>query len=152
MTVIESLWAESQAGKVRTASATQTLPAKVFTIYDTATGEINCVLETRSSEPPSMPGISYIEGKHEGATHLIVGGVPQAKPSVDAEFDVITGPPDTICTLSGLPIPINIQINDTDIYEITDGVLEVTMTTVGAYKIVVADYRYLRKVWNLSCL
>ena len=131
-----------------------------YTTYNITTGEIEGCMSTNSLE--NLTYYDYIIGEYDGTTNYIIDEEVVERPLLTsiATFDKTTFNADgeDSATISGVPECVVVVQNLDDTFypmyndEITDGVLSVSTTASGTYKVTIECFPYQKYVVELEAV
>ena len=98
------------------------------------------LISALKTDIPSVSNIKYWDGENI-----------QDRPIINTEPNKLTMIADGVdsVTISDLPIPCTVTINDTE-YEVDDGEFEFTTDVADTYTITVASFPYITKSWEVT--
>lgn len=121
-----------------------------YTVAARATGVITGTLYYQAP-PPDTADLLTVPGWYPGWQYRIDTATlqPVERQPIQAVMSATSITLGQSATLSNLPVPCTVDV-DGVMVPVADGILVLTPTTVGVYRIYIDEIAYLQKTWNLE--
>ena len=95
-------------------------------------------------------GEQVLEGIHSSEYYLSPAtGALEPRQPIPGGFDTLAITLGETATLSGLPVPCTVIVDGVKV-PVDDGVLAVTPSTIGTYRVIVDEAEYLWTMWEVT--